>query len=55
MSRQPDPTAILQTATAFWPSKVLLFAVGLGAASIAFTGDANRSWTTACDGLYTRK
>ncbi|HZP12674.1 MAG TPA: methyltransferase [Nevskiaceae bacterium] len=30
MSRQPDPTAILQTATAFWPSKVLLSAVGVG-------------------------
>ena len=30
MNRQPDPTAILQTATAFWPAKVLLTAVGLG-------------------------
>jgi hypothetical protein len=30
MERHPDPSAILQTATAFWPSKVLLSAVGLG-------------------------
>jgi len=30
MNRQPDPSAILQTATAFWPSKVLLSAVALG-------------------------
>jgi hypothetical protein len=27
---KPDPSHILQTATAFWPSKVLLSAVGLG-------------------------
>lgn len=30
MERKPDPSSILQTATAFWPSKVLLSAVGLG-------------------------
>src|ERR1043166_6001540 len=29
MNRHPDPTAILQTITAFWPSKVLLTAIGL--------------------------
>jgi hypothetical protein len=28
--KHPDPSQILQTATAFWPSKVLLSAVGLG-------------------------
>lgn len=28
MSQHLDPTPIMQTATAFWPSKVLLTAVG---------------------------
>ena len=29
MNRQPDPSGILQTITAFWPSKVLLTAIGI--------------------------
>ena len=41
MERKPDPSSILQTATAFWPSKVLLSAVGLG----VFTALGKQSMT----------
>jgi predicted nicotinamide N-methyase len=41
MERHPDPSAILQTATAFWPSKALLSAVGLG----LFTALGKKSMT----------